>query len=138
MDARLCLQDIDWDRCVLTIHQTKFAKSRLVPFGPKLAARLKDYLQKQKACHHYISQALRPNTNFALWNCNRLIKARKERPDRRLEAEQGFQILSAIQIEDIAAAAHDGALPPSDWGPLLSFLTKQWPRVSTSHAGDIS
>ena len=47
--ARLCLQDIDWDRCVLTIHQTKFAKSRLVPFGPKLAARLKDYLQKREA-----------------------------------------------------------------------------------------
>jgi len=47
--ARLRLQDIDWDRCVLTIHQTKFAKSRLVPFAPKLAARLKDYLQQREA-----------------------------------------------------------------------------------------
>jgi integrase len=46
--ARLRLQDIDWDRCVLTIHQTKFAKSRLVPFGPKLAARLRDYLQQRE------------------------------------------------------------------------------------------
>ncbi len=47
--ARLRLQDIDWDCCVLTIHQTKFAKSRLVPFGPKLAARLKDYVQLREA-----------------------------------------------------------------------------------------
>ena len=47
--ARLRLRDIDWDRCVLTIYQTKFAKSRLVPFGPKLAARLKDYLHQREA-----------------------------------------------------------------------------------------
>ena len=47
--ARLHLQDIDWDRCVLTIHQTKFAKSRLVPFGPKLAARLNDYVRQREA-----------------------------------------------------------------------------------------
>jgi site-specific recombinase XerD len=48
--ARLRLQDIDWDRHVLSIHETKFAKSRLVPFGPKLAAKLKDYAQ-QRAAH---------------------------------------------------------------------------------------
>ena len=33
--ARLRLQDIDWDCCVLTIHQTKFAKSRLCPIRTK-------------------------------------------------------------------------------------------------------
>ncbi|MBE0540918.1 MAG: tyrosine-type recombinase/integrase [Verrucomicrobia bacterium] len=47
--ARLRLQDVDWNSCVLTIHETKFAKSRLVPFGPKLAARLKDYAQQREA-----------------------------------------------------------------------------------------
>lgn len=47
--ARLRLQDVDWNRCVLTIHDTKFAKSRLVPFGPRLAARLKDYVQRREA-----------------------------------------------------------------------------------------
>jgi site-specific recombinase XerD len=47
--VRLRLQDVDWDRCVLTIHDTKFAKSRLVPFGPKMAARLKDYVQRRQA-----------------------------------------------------------------------------------------
>jgi integrase len=47
--ASLRLQDIDWGHCVLTIHLTKFAKSRLVPFGPKLAARLKEYVQQREA-----------------------------------------------------------------------------------------
>lgn len=47
--ARLRLQNIDWDRSVLTIHETKFGKSRLVPFGPRLAARLKDYVQQREA-----------------------------------------------------------------------------------------
>jgi len=42
-------QDVDWDHCVLTLHKTKFAKSRLIPFGPKLAARLKDYVQQREA-----------------------------------------------------------------------------------------
>ena len=46
--ARLRLQDIDWERSVLNILDTKFAKSRLVPFGPKMGARLKEYLQKRE------------------------------------------------------------------------------------------
>lgn len=46
--ARLRLQDIDWERGVLNILETKFAKSRLVPFGPKMAVRLKEYLQKRE------------------------------------------------------------------------------------------
>ncbi|MBV8175744.1 MAG: tyrosine-type recombinase/integrase [Verrucomicrobia bacterium] len=41
--ARLRLGDVDWDRGILTIQNTKFAKSRLVPFGPRLAAKLVDY-----------------------------------------------------------------------------------------------
>jgi site-specific recombinase XerD len=46
--ARLRLQDIDWERGVLRILETKFAKSRLVPFGPKMGVRLKEYLQKRE------------------------------------------------------------------------------------------
>ncbi|MBY6059692.1 tyrosine-type recombinase/integrase [Leisingera daeponensis] len=38
--ARLRWQDVDRDRDVLTIRQTKFSKSRLVPMGPHLAQRL--------------------------------------------------------------------------------------------------
>ena len=46
--ARLRVCDIDWDRDVLAIRETKFLKSRLVPMGPKMAARLTDYLKRRK------------------------------------------------------------------------------------------
>jgi site-specific recombinase XerD len=42
--ARLTVGDLDLDRDVLLIRQTKFAKDRLVPFGPNMATRLKRYL----------------------------------------------------------------------------------------------
>jgi len=45
--ARLCRQDIDWQRQCLIIRQTKFAKTRLVPFGPHLGAQLRQYLEVQ-------------------------------------------------------------------------------------------
>lgn len=43
--VRLCRQDVDFERQVLLIRKTKFAKSRLVPFGPKLAAEIEAYMQ---------------------------------------------------------------------------------------------
>jgi site-specific recombinase XerD len=46
--TRLRFQEVDWDRCILTIRDTKFAKSRLVPFGPKLAAKLHDYRRQRE------------------------------------------------------------------------------------------
>jgi site-specific recombinase XerD len=45
--ARLCRQDVDLERNLLVIRETKFLKSRLVPFGPKLGARVREYLQLQ-------------------------------------------------------------------------------------------
>mgnify|MGYP001572115055 CR=1 FL=1 len=44
--AHLRIQDVDWNRGVLTIQETKFLKSRLVPVGPKMVARLKRYLEQ--------------------------------------------------------------------------------------------
>lgn len=43
--SRLCLKDVDMDRHVLIIRQTKFAKTRLVPFGPRIAELLERYLK---------------------------------------------------------------------------------------------
>ena len=43
--CRLRVQDVDFERRLLVIRETKFYKSRLVPFGPKLEALLKAYLQ---------------------------------------------------------------------------------------------
>jgi integrase len=42
--SRLCFGDIDFGRQLLVIRHTKFGKSRLVPFGPRTNAMLRDYL----------------------------------------------------------------------------------------------
>ena len=43
--CRLHVQDVDFELRLLVIRETKFYKSRLVPFGPKLETLLKAYLQ---------------------------------------------------------------------------------------------
>jgi len=45
--SRLCGQDVDLERKVLIIRETKFLKSRLVPFGPKIEVRLREYLKRE-------------------------------------------------------------------------------------------
>lgn len=56
--SRLCCKDIDLDRHLLVIRQTKFSKSRLVPFGPRIAQRLDGYIQ----CREQRFGPLRPDT----------------------------------------------------------------------------
>lgn len=46
--ARLTVADIDLARNLLVIRGTKFGKSRLVPFGPQMAARLTAYLEVRR------------------------------------------------------------------------------------------
>ena len=43
--CRLKIEDVDFNRKLLIIQKTKFYKSRLVPFGPKLETLLFEYLQ---------------------------------------------------------------------------------------------
>ena len=47
--ARLQWGDVDLEREVLEIRNTKFGKDRLVPFGPKLSARLHGYRDRRAA-----------------------------------------------------------------------------------------
>jgi len=54
--------DVDLEREVLEISNTKFGKDRLVPFGPKLAARLREYRPERErqgrictGAHHLFS-----------------------------------------------------------------------------------
>jgi integrase len=49
--CRLLVQDVDWPRRLLVIRKSKFGKSRLVPFGPRLGAALTDYLDARRARH---------------------------------------------------------------------------------------
>ncbi len=43
--SRLCSKDVDLDRQLLVIRETKFSKNRLVPYGPRIASMLEQYLQ---------------------------------------------------------------------------------------------
>jgi site-specific recombinase XerD len=43
----LKLGDVDFQRDTLLIRETKFSKSRIVPFGPRLAARLRRYVEER-------------------------------------------------------------------------------------------
>lgn len=47
--SRLCHKDIDAERQLLEIRETKFAKDRLVPFGPRLGRRLANYLANKES-----------------------------------------------------------------------------------------
>ena len=46
--SRLQRKDIDFNRDLLIIRNTKFSKSRLVPFGPRMSARLHNYIQQRE------------------------------------------------------------------------------------------
>jgi len=50
--TRFCQKDLDLERRCLHIHQTKFAKSRLVPFGPRMDKALQRYLQQHDPDGH--------------------------------------------------------------------------------------
>ena len=61
--SRLDGRDVNWQRDLLVIRETKFYKSRLVPFGPRIGALLRDYIQ---ARHHGLSiTAATPVFTFA-------------------------------------------------------------------------
>lgn len=46
--VRLQVGDLDLDRQLLVIRQTKFGKSRLVPFGPRMGEHLGQYLARRR------------------------------------------------------------------------------------------
>jgi integrase len=50
--VRLCHADVDRTRRLLVIRQTKFGKSRLVPFGPKLWEHIEAYLINRANSHN--------------------------------------------------------------------------------------
>lgn len=45
---RLRIMDIDLDRQTLRVHESKFQKSRLLPFGPHLATALREFLELRR------------------------------------------------------------------------------------------
>jgi site-specific recombinase XerD len=67
--ARLTRADVDLHRHLLVIRQTKFAKSRLVPFGPRMAARLDAFIKLRE---QVIGQLL-PDTPVFSFSADRHI-----------------------------------------------------------------
>jgi site-specific recombinase XerD len=56
--CRLRVEDVEFERRLLVIRETKFYKTRLVPFGPKLETLLKAHLQlKAKHCASFAPDA---------------------------------------------------------------------------------
>lgn len=45
--SRLQIQDVNFQRNLLVIRKTKFSKTRLVPFGPRLGVAMREYFQQQ-------------------------------------------------------------------------------------------
>jgi integrase len=54
--CRLRIKDVDLPRQLLIIRETKFYKSRLVPFGPKLGALLAKHLRQRETAATYPAQ----------------------------------------------------------------------------------
>jgi site-specific recombinase XerD len=64
--ARLIISDVDFTRDLLIIRETKFSKNRLVPFGPKMANRLQQYIHY---CHGDNPLAETPLFSFTPSRC---------------------------------------------------------------------
>lgn len=67
--CRLRIGDADLERCLLHIERTKFYKSRLVPFGPRMAALLRGYLDARRQS----SQALTAEAPLFSFSHNRPV-----------------------------------------------------------------
>jgi hypothetical protein len=78
--------------------------------------------------NYFIDQLLREGkTRQVLLNVERLIAASQNKPYRRLEAEYGFTILSAVPIKQMQAAASSDAFPEKDRSQLGNFVKLRWP-----------
>lgn len=64
--VRLKLGDVDLQRDTLFVRETKFSKSRLVPVGPRVASRLRDYIEKR---HGGTSASDQPLFSFTKRGC---------------------------------------------------------------------
>jgi site-specific recombinase XerD len=100
--ARLCRQDGDLVRQLLVIRDTKFAKTRLVPFGPRLGTRFASYRDGLRLFLQFVS----PDTKRAISRLA-LTDLRAERVRRflnTLEAERANHVrtcnqrLSALRV----------------------------------------
>ena len=85
--ARLKLGDADLICDTLFIRDTKFSKSRIVPMGPKLAERLKCYIEK---CHGSAKGPDMPLFSFTKRGCIHEGTISRYVPPSRPKAESSY------------------------------------------------
>jgi hypothetical protein len=83
-----------------------------------------------QAANEFIKDTLKQSPHLALWNCNRLIDAYRQKPNRKIEQAHGFQILSAVPIDSIQREAQHANLSRKDRRRLQNFLTIHWPTIT--------
>jgi hypothetical protein len=85
----------------------------------------------------FISQLItKAKSKQVLWNVERLIAASQIKAYQRLEVKHGFQVLSAVPIQEMEAATTSSGLPEEERNRLQQFMTKRWPRVAGKSVGD--
>jgi site-specific recombinase XerD len=94
--ARLRMNDIDLTRQLLVVRETKFAKSRFVPFGPRVGELVADYLSRHSITEHPMI-ANRPVFSF-----------RKSQPLSPCTISTVFHEL----VSQLALPIPDGTRPP--------------------------
>lgn len=77
----------------------------------------------------FITETLLQDARLALWNCHRLIDARLQKPNRKLELKHDFRILDGVPLEAIRQEAQNPTRSPADCERLRKFLNLHWPRV---------
>jgi site-specific recombinase XerD len=95
--ARLRVGDVDLRRQLLVVRETKFAKSRLVPFGPRMGQLLADYLDGRLPAPPTGSAAMTPVFSF-----------RKQEPVSPVTISTIFHGL----VSDLALSIPDGTRSP--------------------------
>lgn len=94
--SRLYCKDVDFERQLLVIRETKFSKSRLVPFGPRIAALLRGFL------------AVRQQHSALLLPSSPVFSFTKNRPVNPCTISQTFHAL----VPRLGLEIPPGASPP--------------------------
>jgi len=63
------------------------------------------------------------------WNVRRLVDCAQMRPNQKIAAQYGFDILSAVPVDAICAQADRNDWPDADRAKIRRFCTEYWPRV---------
>ena len=85
--TRLCTGDVDHDRQLLIVRKTRFSKTRLVPFGPRMAAHVRQYVALVEAQRGPLDP---PSPVFSFMDGKPISRSAIGRVFRILVSELGF------------------------------------------------